>query len=219
MLLFDLNLFLQAHTEQIQSLLFNVMMFVAFLVILNLITNKIKQHIEAVYRNTEYMKQDFRTMKKEFEITREHIDTLKNSVDVLGTVYKNLYDTPSHLKNEFIVIKNKTMQLSAQGYIVSREIGLREMVNENWDKILPYLNDSRDNHSNHPYDLHVYCLYIGSCIDLFFAADDILRIKHYAFQEGHLVSAYFSIIGIIIKEQYFEENEIRLEKFFKLKNS
>lgn len=97
--------------------------------------------------------------------------------------------------------------LSELGEKIAEELNVQEMIIDNWDKISSYLEANLQ--SKNAYDIQQFCIDTASVsIDKFFSAEDIDKIKKYAFQNGQTLFYYGGLIGVMIRDEYFEKKGI-----------
>lgn len=93
------------------------------------------------------------------------------------------------------------------GRKIIRDLKLVEMIARNADKIMGYLNVNIG--SRNPYDIQKYCVETASVeLDKLLSTEDIDTIKLYAFNHGLPLFYYGSLIGVLVRDLYFERNGI-----------
>lgn len=106
--------------------------------------------------------------------------------------------------------KQSPISLTEKGEALSEELLMREIVDNNWDKIHSDLEENLID--KNPYDIQEYCLETaGFKSDRFFTEKDIVRFKTKAFQKGLNVVLLYRIAGILIRDKYLTEKGINIK--------
>jgi len=101
--------------------------------------------------------------------------------------------------------------LSGKEKIMVKNYGFDVMVDDNWDKINAAIQRLK---TDNPYDIQQFCLDIA-LVDTFpdiekkcFTEKDIDKIKIIAYETCEPIIVFTNMIGLIIRDKYFEENSI-----------
>lgn len=100
--------------------------------------------------------------------------------------------------------------LTEKGKKVAEEMGVVDMISNNWDHISTYIQENTK--SKNAYDIQQFCIETATVsIDKFFAPEDVSRFKTFAFNAGQPIAYYGSMIGVLIRDRYFKEKSISVE--------
>ena len=145
---------------------------------------------------------DERTSKVESDINaiKADIHYIKGTLDILKNT-SSFSLTQAH----------SPISLTLRGQEVAKEMRIEEMVARNWDKIETAI-DANVAFKN-AYDIQQFCIEKSMIsLDTFFAPSDIDAIKMFAYNNGQPLAFYASMIGVIIRDKYFEIKKIPLAK-------
>lgn len=143
---------------------------------------------------------DVQDMKKDINEIRKDISFLKGSFEMLKSSSQQ-----SPVQAHSPLAPNKI------GEQIIEELNLNDIIARNSDKIMSYLNANIG--SKNPYDIQQYCIETAS-VDLgqFFSESDVNIVKKYAFNHGRILFYYGSLIGVLIRDLYFQRNNIDLDE-------
>jgi hypothetical protein len=101
--------------------------------------------------------------------------------------------------------------LNPKGREIARRLGIEKMVASNWEHIFQYIEKSvKDKNA---YDIQQFCIERATVNLLeFFTEEDVRAIKSVAFNEGRTVESFGSLIGVIIRDAYFEKKGILVDE-------
>ncbi|MDR0437251.1 MAG: hypothetical protein LBH22_02990 [Bacteroidales bacterium] len=131
---------------------------------------------------------------------KETMDRIDHNINfILSTLIKQPVPT---------IEKHSPLSLSDLGKRIAKDLELNQMIGNNWEKILYYL-DINNIASKNAYDIQQFCIETA-CISLdkFFDEHGIDKIKMYAYNNGNSLFYYGSMIGIMIRDVYFESKGI-----------
>ena len=145
---------------------------------------------------------------KNFETKNDKIDAaiyeMKDSLLQVKATTELLYQT--HLST---VKSHSPMSLTPKGEEISKAILAELKINNYWTSIR---NELQKTHPTNPYDIQVAALGLARyCFDKIFTEQERNEIKTYAFKIGINLLEIYPIIGIIIRDIYFKEQNISLE--------
>lgn len=149
--------------------------------------------------------------KKVTAITSENA-AINKHIDKFETCLDDIRKDISYLKGSLDIIKSSSdsliqahspISLTELGKKVSQEIGVNEILARNWSNIESILE--RDLVDKSAYDIQQYCIEEVSVEpEKFFTKEDLDKIKQYAFEHGKPVEIYTRMIGVLIRDKYFE---------------
>lgn len=161
--------------------------------------DKLEGKIETIMTDLSYIKgelQSLHTIRGALEslnYIKTSVDSLKNSS--LGSL------TQAH----------SPISLTIKGQEVAKEMGIEGMIARSWDKIEAAI-DAKVAFKN-AYDIQQYCIETATVsLETFFTPSDVDAIKMFAYNNGQPLGFYGSMIGVIIRDKYFEIKRIPLGK-------
>lgn len=126
------------------------------------------------------------------------IHYIKGTLDVLKANMPNAL-TQAH----------SPVSLTLRGQEQAEKMGVYDLVAENWDKIIKYIDANVA--SKNAYDIQQFCIERASISpEMFFAPEDVAKIKNFAFNNGQPLAYYGGMIGVIIRDKYFAMKGIPL---------
>lgn len=144
-------------------------------------------------------------------------DTFTENVRDMKSDVNEIRKDLAYLKGTLEAMKSDRQQSPVQahsplapnetGRKIIKDLKLDEMIARNADKIMEYLNANIG--SRNPYDIQKFCIETASVeLDKLFSNKDIDNIKQYAFNHGQTLFYYGSLIGVLVRDLYFERNGI-----------
>ena len=101
------------------------------------------------------------------------------------------------------------VSLTPLGTQKAEEMKIMETVAKYWASICKYL-DAKLSDAN-AYDIQQFCIETATInLDKIFPKEEVDRIKLFAFNEGNPVAYYGGMIGVIIRDKYFEVKGINI---------
>lgn len=141
------------------------------------IANMKSQNVDKLENNLDTIKQD--------------IQVIKATLDVMQSGKSSL--TKSH----------SPVSLTSLGEDIAKQMGIYDMIARNWPMI--YDNLVKNVSSKNAYDVQQYCINTATVsLEKFFCPEDVDRIKMFAYNNGNPIAYYGSMIGVIIRDKYFE---------------
>lgn len=149
--------------------------------------------VEQSDNRTSKVESDIETIKADIHYIKGTLDILKNSA--------SFSLTQAH----------SPISLTLRGQEVAKQMGIVDMVARNWGKIESCI-DSKVAFKN-AYDIQQFCIEKATiALDVFFSPVDVDAIKRFAYDNGQPLAFYGSMIGVIIRDKYFEIKRIPLGK-------
>ena len=143
------------------------------------------------------------------------LKTTEKITDDLGEIRRDL----SYLKGTIDIIKSGAPSLMAshspvsltnEGKMVVAELCGDAIIDANWEKILYTLKLAGE---KTPYDIQQLCMESVSVEpERYFSTVDLDKIKQYAFSKGQPLQLYLRVLGLVIRDRYFAEQNIPLSK-------
>ena len=86
-------------------------------------------------------------------------------------------------------------------------MGINEIIANNWDNIYDLIESQR---LRNAYDIQQFCIETATVgLDRLFCREDVDKIKNFAYNAGQQTAFYGSMIGVIIRDKYFEAKGIQ----------
>ncbi len=151
-------------------------------------------------------------MLTQFEMKAGKIDKLEDSIDDIKEDLHFIKATLNILqsRDNSLTQAHSPVSLTAAGKEVAERMGVRSMIVSNWDKIFESIESE---HLKNAYDIQQYCIETATIkLEEFFTSKDIDKIKNFAYNEGKQVAYYGSMIGVIIRDKYFEVKGINTDE-------
>lgn len=105
--------------------------------------------------------------------------------------------------------RRSPISLSEEGDRVSKVINAEKIIARCWPVLQKEIKEKLD-HTSNPYTIQQICFDISKHYMDYLDSNEIDMIKKVAFQEGHNVTNYDIIFGIMIRDKYFKENNINV---------
>lgn len=130
---------------------------------------------------------------------RRDMSYIKGSIDIIkGAPYNPLMQS------------NSPISLTELGKQVAKEIQADVLINDNWTRISKALEPLKGKNA---YDIQQYCIVTADVeSSLFFDDRTIDKVKSYAFNKGMPVQMYLRMLGLLIRDRFFKENDIPLNE-------
>ncbi len=153
------------------------------------------------------------TVEKKFEDLKcnEHQKTVHeiqlDIAEIRGDI-KLLMVKIDNKENPFSKRKSP-ISLTELGIKTSVELKIKEKIATNWNAISSIID--QEVKDKNAYDIQEYCIRLAT-IDLgcLFTPKDVEEIKLYAFNQGNNIAEYGSMIGILLRDEYFKRNNINV---------
>jgi hypothetical protein len=122
-----------------------------------------------------------------FEEIKLDLEIIKRSID------------PKHQ----LFIAQSPLKLTDLGKKVAADAGIYDSVDANWNAILRLVNDGVK--STNPYDMQQVCFDLSiSNLEAVLLPEEMDRLKTYAYNTGNSILYYSRVVGIVIRDKYFE---------------
>lgn len=138
------------------------------------------------------------------------LDKLESKVDALSA------DT-SYIKMQLTLLNTNTIgglvqshspiSLTEIGKTIAAKMDIRTIIANNWDNIYEYVDENVQ--SKNAYDIQQFCIDAATIsLDKLFTEADLNKIKMFAYNEGKPLGFYGGMIGVLIRDKYFEQKGI-----------
>lgn len=160
-----------------------------------------------------HVKANCASLDNKIENLRNDMHQIKGDIQYIKNMVNVQVNTPAQGQKAMIQ-SNSPLSLTEVGKAAATEMGAERIVAINWEKIAPRI--TADVPSKNPYDIQTYCLEkIPVAPDTFFDTASLDALKIYAFQHGRTLFECMKVIGIIIRNKYFETSGIPLSELDK----
>lgn len=149
------------------------------------------------------IQKDHSILEKSTQKTESHIDEIRRDLSYIkGSIDIVKSGAPTLMQS------HSPISLTDIGREVAKELEADILIGRNWDKISTSLLNVKDKSA---YDIQEYCIETASVEpDLFFDAHTQHFIKDFAFKKGMPIQLYLRLLGVIIRDRYFEEKGINV---------
>lgn len=151
----------------------------------------------------------------QWEEKQRGIEKLENKVETISTDLQYIKVILDVMKNNppdsNLTQSHSPVSLTKIGEDVANEIGARQIIVSNWEKIKDCLDKA--NIGDNAYDIQQFCIETASiALDKFFSEEDITKIKDFAYNHGKTLAYYGGMFGVLIRDKYFEIKSIPIEE-------
>lgn len=143
-----------------------------------------------------------------WSIKAEHVDKLDAIIDTIKEDIHFIKATLNVMQsnNGGLTQSHSPISLTDKGKEVAKEMDIDNIISRNWDNIYDLIEKQR---LRNAYDIQQFCIEMATInIDKLFTRDDVDKIKDFAYKKGQQVAYYGSMIGVIIRDKYFEAKGI-----------
>lgn len=155
--------------------------------------DKLESKIETIMTDLSYIKGELHSLNQVNFIIKGTLEAIKNSSS--GSL------TQAH----------SPISLTLKGQEVAKEMGIEDIIARNWEKIEAAI-DAKVAFKN-AYDIQQFCIDTSIVsLETFFCPSDVDAIKMFAYNNGQPLAFYGGMIGVIIRDKYFEIKRIPLAK-------
>jgi|WetSurMetagenome_2_1015567.scaffolds.fasta_scaffold88164_1 hypothetical protein len=153
------------------------------------------------------IEKDHSDLSKSTEKTETHIDEIrkdisyiKGSIDIINN---NVNTTP-------LVQSHSPISLTDAGKDVADELKADELISKNWETIYNGIASIKNQTA---YDIQQYCIETASVEpNKFFDEQTMIALKNFAYKKGAPLQLYLRLLGVIIRDKYFEKEKIPLSR-------
>ncbi|NBJ08856.1 hypothetical protein D1647_22195 [Alistipes sp. Z76] len=151
-----------------------------------------------IYRITKYTTEwncklnAVKDLSENLKTAREDILYIKTKLEIFSSNMPNGL-TQSH----------SPIGLSEKGEEIAAKMGIEQMIAANWENIRNYIEANAK--SKNAYDIQQLCIESATIsLDKLFNTETVDKIKEFAFNNGQPLAYYGSMIGVLIRNKYFE---------------
>ncbi|GHT22046.1 hypothetical protein FACS189430_03240 [Bacteroidia bacterium] len=135
----------------------------------------------------------------------DNIDSIKNDINyikgVIGYLQTAGAGSPTKSKSP--------ISLSEIGEHIAAELGLKQMISGNFEKILTLIDTNTV--SKNAYDIQQYCIETATIsLEKLFTPEQVDKIKQYAFDNGNTIPYYGGMIGVMVRDAYFKHKNMNV---------
>lgn len=149
----------------------------------------------------------------EMNASKDKTSKLEGNIDDIKADISYIKGTLDMLKNNMsdaLVKSHSPISLTEKGKQIATSMGVAEMIATNWDKICTCIERNVPN--SNAYDIQQFCVETATIsLGNFFNEEDVVKIKDFAFRAGQNIAYYGGMIGVLIRDKYFEIKHISIE--------
>ena len=147
-------------------------------------------------------------LDKRIESLRDDVHEIKGDLQYIKSMINVQVNTPVKGQDS-MVQAHSPLSLTDVGKQAVIDMKAEEAIAVNWEKIKEIMDVEITN--KNPYDIQTYCLEkITIAPERFFDTARIEAFKIYAFQHGRTLFECMKVIGILVRDKYFEVQGIPL---------
>lgn len=163
--------------------------------------SQIKEEAKAV---EERIDKRFGQMDKRIDKVETCMDEIRKDISFLkGTIEVTLRSSGA------LTQAHSPISLTEKGKRVAEEIKADKIIATNWERMRATL-DAEDLKT--AYDIQQFCIETPEFEPLrFFDETTVNHIKDFAFNQGMPIQMYYRMLGVIIRDRYFDEKGISLQ--------
>ena len=156
-----------------------------------------------------HVKSNCENLDKRIESLRDDMHEIKGDIRYIKNMVNIQVNTPAQ-GQEAMLKAHSPLSLTAAGEAAAVAMGAERAVASNWEAIRTHL--ATDVPGLNPYDIQTYCLEkIPVSPEVFFDAATLESFKMYAFTSGRTLFECLKVVGIIVRNKYFESVGISLD--------
>ena len=161
----------------------------------------------------KHVKTDCESLDKKIESLRDDMHDMRGDIRYIKNMVNVHVNTP--VQGQEAMVKAKSpLSLTSAGEAAAVAMGAERAVASNWEAIRSLIDSEVV--ARNPYDIQTYCLEkIPVAPERFFDAATLESLKMYAFRSGRTLFECLKVIGIIIRNKYFDAVGISLSELDK----
>ena len=145
-----------------------------------------------------------------WNVKEKGLDKLESKVDILSSDIVYIKTQLTMLNTNAtgsLVQSHSPISLTEMGRTIAEKMNIEAIIARNWDNIYNYI-DARVQSKN-AYDIQQFCIESATiALDKLFSKEDLDYIKIFAYNEGKPLGFYGGMIGVLIRDKYFEQKGI-----------
>lgn len=156
----------------------------------------ITHHVTCIKKDHSILENNVQKTESHIDEIRRDLSYIKGSLDIMKS------GAPTLMKS------NSPISLTEEGRKVAQEMAAETLIAQSWDKISRALMQVKEKSA---YDIQEFCIETSS-VDphLFFEPPVLEAIKNFAFNKGLPLQLYLRLLGVLIRDKYFQEQGISL---------
>lgn len=120
----------------------------------------------------------------------------------------------SRQDNNKFVKAHSPLSLTEKGEMVATDLHIRDILNRQWSSLCKQIS-TKLNEGHNPYDIQEVCFEIGRTYSKILTENEFENVRLYAFKNGHNLADYDLLFGIVLRDMYFKEKNIKVEELDK----
>jgi hypothetical protein len=178
----------------------------AFLTVTGYAIHYITKFVTKISTEHDLFSKRINKMEDNTDKIKEDIIVIKGSVDLIQRSLQN---------NNIIVNpyaqQHSPVRVSDEGDKMVKRVGADRMIDENWTNICSYMKEYLK--SVNPYDIQQFLMeHAIAYPERFIDGENLDKLKILAYSEGYPLSAYLTVVAILIRDRYFLENNIDINE-------
>ena len=150
----------------------------------------------------KHVKDNCDTLDKRIEALRDDMHEIKADIRYIKNMVNVQVNTPAQ-GQEAMLKAHSPLSLTAAGEAAASAMDAERAVAVNWESIQARI--AADVPGRNPYDIQTYCLeQIPVAPETFFDAATLERFKLYAFRSGRTLFECMKVVGILVRNKYFD---------------
>jgi hypothetical protein len=141
----------------------------------------------------------------------DNVNDIKSDVRMITTDVATLHGSLTAIiaSNNPLTQRQSPINLTKKGNEIAEELDAIQMIANNWDIIYKKLKNELN--SKNAYDIQQFCISKGTNDLSYFLKDgDIEKVKLDAYNRGLTLNNYGGLIGVLIRDKYFNIEKIPL---------
>ena len=130
----------------------------------------------------------------------DSIDEIRKKLSYLSGEFKSLSE-----KNDRLFNSKSPIQINEKGEKIAEELSAKNIVLNHWEEIKIMIESKNLDNS---YDIQEFCLDLVIKNTDVFAKDEIKTMKETAFNHGLGIYSIYRLVGLVIRDKYFEYKKI-----------
>lgn len=140
--------------------------------------------------------------EKGFDKLESKVDDLTSEVSYIKTQLNIFINNAGGF-----VQSHSPIGLSELGKRTAEEMGINSILANNWDSIFDYIDKNVE--SKNAYDIQQFCIETSTInLDKIISKQDLEHLKMFAYNQGKPLALYGSMIGVLIRDKYFQQKGI-----------
>jgi hypothetical protein len=185
-----------------------------FVTILTLEKKRSKKdgRIEKRLEDLKCEKQEGRLLEIEKEQARskernEHLPCNDHRDDI-KKISNDLTDIKVTLANN-IAQRHSPISLTEKGLEIANMLKADDLINKHWSTIKSIIDKENPNNL---YDIQIISINLFDPINKILDEEEVTNIKNCAYMKGETISSISVLLGILVRDKYIKENNIKLSK-------